>query len=92
MDKDIVIRVCTGTGGVAAGGEEVLKAIKKMVSSAGIEATIAEGCSIHRVGCRGFCSKDVLVDVVIDGKKTTYKHVKPEMVPRLVEEHLVNGI
>jgi NADH-quinone oxidoreductase subunit F len=91
MTKDIVIKVCTGTGGIAAGGEAVLSEFKDAVQSAGIEATFCERCSIHKVGCRGFCSRDLLVDVIINGDKTTYQHVKPEMVRKIVDEHILNG-
>ena len=91
MNKDIAIKVCTGTGGVASGGEEVLSAFRNAISSAGLEVTIYEKCSANRVGCRGFCAKDVLVDVIINGEKTTYKHIKPDMVARIFNEHILNG-
>jgi len=91
MNKDIAIKVCTGTGGVASGGEEVLTAFRNAISSAGLEVTIYEKCSANRVGCRGFCAKDVLVDVIINGEKTTYKHIKPDMVMRIFNEHILNG-
>jgi NADH:ubiquinone oxidoreductase subunit F (NADH-binding)/(2Fe-2S) ferredoxin/Pyruvate/2-oxoacid:ferredoxin oxidoreductase delta subunit len=92
MNKNsIVIKVCTGTGGVASGGEEVLSAFRHAISSSGIEATFQDGCSAQKVGCRGFCAKDVLVDVIINGEKTTYKHIKQDMVPRIFEEHILNG-
>ena len=44
---------------------------------------------MHKVGCRGFCARDVLVDVVIDGNKSTYQYIKPDMVERIVNEHIV---
>jgi NADH:ubiquinone oxidoreductase subunit F (NADH-binding)/(2Fe-2S) ferredoxin len=91
MSRDIVIKVCTGTGGVASGGEEVLSAFKNAAAASGIEAALYEKCSAQKVGCRGFCSKDVLVDVIINGEKTTYKHVKPEMVDRIFDEHIKKG-
>ncbi len=91
MTKDIVIKVCTGTGGIASGGAEVLSAFKRAVSSSGIEATFYERCAVEKVGCRGFCSKDVLVDIVINGDKTTYKHIRPDMVTRIFDEHIING-
>jgi NADH:ubiquinone oxidoreductase subunit F (NADH-binding)/(2Fe-2S) ferredoxin len=91
MTKDIVIKVCTGTGGIASGGAEVLSAFKHAVSSSGIEATFYERCKVEKVGCRGFCSKDVLVDIVINGDKTTYKHIRPDMVARIFDEHIING-
>ena len=92
MDKDILIKVCTGTGGVASGSKEVLETFKETISSAGIAASFSEKCSAQRVGCRGFCAQDVLVDVIINGDKTTYKHVKPDMVAKIFTEHILNGI
>jgi NADH:ubiquinone oxidoreductase subunit F (NADH-binding)/(2Fe-2S) ferredoxin/Pyruvate/2-oxoacid:ferredoxin oxidoreductase delta subunit len=91
MKKEISINVCMGTGGVASGGAEVLAAFKDAVTSAGIDASVDERCGVHKVGCRGFCAKDVLVDVVANGEKTTYKHVKLDMVPKIFEEHILQG-
>lgn len=91
MNKDIIIKVCTGTGGVASGGEAVLAEFRNAIAAAGIEATFYERCSVEKVGCRGFCSKDVLVDVIINGEKTTYKHIKSDMVTRIIEEHIMKG-
>src|SRR4030043_1023959 len=91
MNKDIIIKVCTGTGGVASGGEKVLSAFKNAISSTGIEVTFSKRCSAQKVGCRGFCAKDVLVDIVINGGKTTYKHIKPDMVARIFDEHILKG-
>ncbi len=91
MNKEIVIKVCTGTGGVASGAAMVLSAFRDAISSSGREATFSERCSAEKVGCRGFCSKDVLVDIIIDGEKTTYKHIKADMVERILNEHIING-
>ena len=46
---------------------------------------------MHKVGCRGFCARDVLVDVIVDGSKSTYQYIKPDMVERIVNEHIVGG-
>ena len=83
------IRVCMGTGGIAAGGAEVLDAFKKELHLAGIKANVEKNCSMHKVGCRGLCAKDVLVDVIINDKKTTYQFIKSEMVPKIVKEHII---
>jgi NADH:ubiquinone oxidoreductase subunit F (NADH-binding)/(2Fe-2S) ferredoxin/Pyruvate/2-oxoacid:ferredoxin oxidoreductase delta subunit len=91
MNKNILIKVCAGTGGVASGGEEVLSAFRNAISASGIEAEFLKGCAAHRVGCRGFCAQDVLVDVIINGEKTTYKHIKHDMVQRIFDEHILNG-
>ena len=91
MRADIKIKVCMGPGGIAKGGADVIEAIKKEINSTGKKAMIEKRCSLHQVGCLGFCAKDVLVEVIINGNKTTYEHIKPDMVPRIVKEHLVEG-
>ena len=86
-----VIKVCMGTGGIAAGGSEVMDAFRTELDASGIEATVEKNCLTHKVGCRGLCAKDVLVDVIVKGQKTTYQHVKPEMVSRIVKEHIIEN-
>lgn len=81
-----------GTGGIAAGGEMVMNALKREFEAAGInDATFIENCRLHKVGCRGFCARDVLVDVTIDGETSTYQYIEEKMVKRLVEEHVLGG-
>ncbi len=91
MKKDIFIKVCMGTGGIAAGGVEVLATFEKALEAARIPASVEKNCSAHKVGCRGFCARDVLVDVIIDGVKSTYEYIKPDMVGRIVDGHIVGG-
>lgn len=90
-DSFIQIKVCLGTSGSAAGGDEVLRLFKHHVHERGIEAEIGKRCEFKKVGCRGFCSRDVLVDVVTNGEKTTYQSVTPIMVERIVQEHIMSG-
>jgi NADH:ubiquinone oxidoreductase subunit F (NADH-binding) len=80
-----------GTGGIAAGGVEVISSFEKAFAAAGIRASVEKNCSVHKVGCRGFCARDVLVDVIINGDKTTYQYIKPDMVERIVNEHIMGG-
>ncbi len=92
MDKkDIVIKVCSGTGSLSAGGKDVLEAFRSLAASTGTQAEFRDRCTAHQVGCRGFCSRDVLVDVIINGEKITYELIKPDMVPRIFEEHILQG-
>ena len=52
----------------------------------------AMNMQISQTGCIGMCRLEPMVDVILPGKeKVTYVHVKPEMVPRIVAEHIVNG-
>jgi len=80
-----------GTGGIAAGGVEVLSSFEKAFAASGIRASVEKNCSVHKVGCRGFCARDVLVDVIINGDKTTYQYIKADMVERIVSEHIMGG-
>lgn len=86
----LTIRVCVGTGGLAAGSQEVIDAFHTELKARGMEAAIEKKC-VNKTGCRGFCARDVLVDVILVGDKTTYQFVKPDKVPRIVEEHIING-
>ena len=70
--------------------EMVMKAFQEEFAAAGVEnATVEERCKLHKVGCRGFCARDVLVDVSVDGEVSTYQYIQPEMVKRLVQDHVI---
>lgn len=90
-NDDIKIKICMGPSGIASGGADVIEAFKKELNIAGIKAKISNRCSVHKVGCLGLCAKDLLVEVIIDGKKTTYENIKPNKVSRIVKEHIVKG-
>jgi NADH-quinone oxidoreductase subunit F len=91
MKENAVIRVCMGPAGIAAGGKQVLEAFTTALADAAVSAEIKERCSSHQVGCMGLCARDVLVEVHQDGAKTVYQYIQPDMVPRIVQEHLVGG-
>ena len=91
MENTTVIRVCMGPAGIAAGGKKVIEAFSEAFAQTGVPAEVKERCSSHQVGCVGLCARDVLVEVHADGAKTVYQYVKPDMVPRIVQEHLVDG-
>jgi NADH-quinone oxidoreductase subunit F len=92
MNKNISINVCMGTGGIAAGGKDVLDKFEALLSKKKVKAALKEKCTSHKVGCRGFCARDVLVDVTVNGEKFTYQYIRPDMVERIVVEHIVGGI
>lgn len=89
--KKVTVRVCVGTGGIAAGGKEVIEAFKKTINEFRVDLDIDFTCHYQKVGCRGFCAKDVLVDVVEGDKIVTYQSIKPEMVKRIVVDHIIEG-
>lgn len=87
--EDCSVRVCLGTGGISAGGEQVMDAFRHNLSARDLAIPVEK--RLKRVGCRGFCSRDVLVDIQSEKDVHTYQYVTPEMVERIVEEHLVQG-
>ncbi len=100
---DVEIGICLGTGGVAAGGEEVFAAFEAGLAGTGIfavvkprEDTCQGSCaSITGTGCRGMCAMDVLVDVLTRKEgvesKVTYGTVTEKMVAKIIEEHIIGG-
>jgi len=85
---DDKIRVVVGmaTCGIAAGARPVLAAFLEEVSKRGLKNVL-----VTQTGCIGVCRLEPVVEVTEKGKdKVTYVKVKPEMVPRIVAEHLVN--
>ena len=92
MNSEVIVNVCMGTGGIAAGGDQVMEAFITEFASTGLEnATVKEKCRLHKVGCRGFCARDVLVDITVAGKVSTYQYIQKDMVPRLVRDHVLGG-
>ncbi len=89
--KKVIVRVCIGTGGLAAGGKEVIEAFKKAITDFCVDIELDFTCHYQKVGCRGFCARDVLVDVVDGDTSVTYQGIKPPIARRIVEEHLIKG-
>lgn len=92
MDSEVIVNICMGTGGIAAGGDQVMAAFIRELDTAGVtNSTVKENCRLHKVGCRGFCARDVLVDIAIDGAVSTYQYIQEDMVPRLIKDHVLGG-
>ncbi len=80
------IYIGMGTCGIAAGARETMQAIQKELADRKIDAHVAS------VGCIGICSKEPLVDIQIAGKShVLYANVTPEMVGKLIEQHVIKG-
>jgi NADP-reducing hydrogenase subunit HndB len=76
-----------GTCGIAAGARTIMTAILDEIARRGIQ-----NVSVLQTGCIGMCQREPLVDVVRPGEpRVTYGNVKPEDVPRIISDHVVNG-
>ncbi|HUW09879.1 MAG TPA: FAD-dependent oxidoreductase [Anaerolineae bacterium] len=80
------VAIGMATCGIAAGAQETMKAILEEVRSREIDAYVTS------VGCAGMCAKEPLVDVRLPGQeRIAYGNVHPDMVPRIIEEHVVGS-
>ena len=82
------IRVVVGmaTCGIAAGAKPVMSAFLEEVDKRALG-----NVTVTQTGCIGVCRLEPVVEVYVPGQeKVTYVKMKPEMVPAIVSEHLVN--
>ena len=82
------IRVVVGmaTCGIAAGARPVLAAFLEEVAKRELK-----NVTVTQTVCIGVCRLEPIAEVYVPGEeKVTYVKLKPEMVPRIVTEHLVN--
>ncbi|MEW6547004.1 MAG: NADH-quinone oxidoreductase subunit NuoF [Bacillota bacterium] len=80
------IYVGMGTCGLAAGAQAVWDRVEEELGRRGIPARMV------RTGCIGMCESEPLLDVIRPGEpRITYGHVSPEVVPDIVEKHVLEG-
>ena len=90
--EKVKILICTGTGGLASGAANVKAAFEEEFDKKGVAAKVGSACEVNGTGCRGLCANDVLVDVCLPGKDpVTYDFVTPELVPQIVDEHVIGS-
>lgn len=82
-------RVVVGmaTCGIAAGARPVMLAFVEEINKRKLDHV-----TVSQTGCVGMCRLEPMVDVYMPGQeKVTYVKLTPDMVPRIVAEHIVNG-
>ncbi len=90
--EKIKVLICQGTGGLASGAKAVGEAFEAEFEKQGVEGKIGKRCDVIGTGCRGLCANDVLVDIVMPGAEAvTYDFVTAELVPQIVEEHVLGN-
>ncbi len=78
------VRVCCGSGCLAAGSEEILKNLQQVAKEKGID----QDYDISLSGCMGACTQGPLVRITPEN--TIYEQVKPQDTVKIVEEHIIN--
>ncbi|PWH20165.1 MAG: 2Fe-2S ferredoxin [Anaerolineae bacterium] len=86
LQENVMIYIGAGTCGLAAGAAETLEQIELELRKRNITAQITT------VGCIGMCVREPLVDIQLPHQpRITYGNVKPEMVARIIDEHIIGG-
>ncbi|MBD3166773.1 NADH-quinone oxidoreductase subunit NuoF [bacterium] len=73
---------------------DVIAAFEAEIERHGLHTAVEErpcSCGILKVGCKGLCARDVLVDIMQGDHIVTYQYVKPAMVPTIIEQHILGG-
>lgn len=80
------MRIVVGmaTCGIAAGARPVLNAF-----SEGIAANDIHDVMVTQTGCIGVCQYEPVAEIIEGDKKTTYVKLTPEMVKRIITEHII---
>ena len=75
------------TCGIAAGARPVMLKFLEDIKKNDLQHV-----TVSQTGCIGMCRLEPMVDVILPGQdKVTYVKVKPDMVDRIVKEHLIGG-
>jgi NADP-reducing hydrogenase subunit HndB len=83
----VQVIVSLGSCGIAAGALETLKALQQQVEADGLK-----NVSISQSGCIGLCKHEPILEVVAgDSPKVTYGSVTPQIVQRIIREHILGG-
>jgi len=79
------ISLCAGTGCRAAGSEEVRDTIVEEIERRKLQINV----QLKETGCHGFCERGPIV--VIGPKRIFYQRVKPDDIPEIISETVLEG-
>jgi NADP-reducing hydrogenase subunit HndB len=79
--------VSLGSCGIAAGALDVLHAIEEQIKTDHLTDVL-----LAQTGCVGLCRHEPILEVVVgDHPRVTYGSVTPEVVRRIIREHVLDG-
>ena len=82
----VKVLVGMATCGIAAGARPVLNAFTEEVAKRNLQDV-----TITQTGCIGICQFEPVVEIEIPGEdKITFVKMTPEMVAKIVNDHIVN--
>ncbi len=81
-----LIKVGLASCGIASGGRKVYNALSTQLGDRGLDV------KLKQTGCMGMCYNEPLVEVLSpQQERTFYSKVTPDMVERIINEHLIGG-
>ena len=83
--KKTYILVCGGTGCTSNHSGELIEKLNELIANSGK----AHEIDIIQTGCQGLCAKGPIM--VVHPGNVFYQEVKPDMVERIFNEHIVGG-
>ena len=83
-DRKTIV-VSSGTCGQASGSVQVIEAIEEEIE----KRKLTERVGVEITGCHGFCEMEP--NVVIYPERIFYKKLKPEDIPKIFEETILNN-
>ena len=81
------IAVCTGTGCIALGASNVVKALKDEIKKQGLESKVEVKVDIRETGCPGFCERGPII--VIYPEETCYLQVQPGDAEEIITQTIL---
>ena len=83
----VQVVVSMGSCGIAAGALDTFTAVEEL-----IERMHLDKVALSKTGCIGLCREEPILQVISgEEQKTTYGHVTPEVVARIVRENILDG-
>jgi NADP-reducing hydrogenase subunit HndB len=81
------VTVGIATCSIAAGALDVLRALEDEIKACQLNNIV-----VTQTGCLGLCSHEPILEVVVgDSPKVAYGKVVPDLVKRIVREHILEG-
>jgi len=78
------ILIGMGTCGIAAGAEDIVKALNERLTQRHIQADVIQ------VGCIGLCYAEPLIEIIKPGKPSVfYGNLTPELISEIVDDYLI---
>jgi NADH:ubiquinone oxidoreductase subunit F (NADH-binding)/(2Fe-2S) ferredoxin/NAD-dependent dihydropyrimidine dehydrogenase PreA subunit len=85
VNEKVRISVGMGTCGISSGANIIYEELTKEVKNRNLDV------EVFKVGCIGICKYEPIVEIYMNGSRTTYVNVNIEKLKRIVDEHVINN-